>query len=130
MRFIIFFLYIINIVGGYVARHFQEYKLNAKNMKIVNYINTSEDIIPTKIKKIIWLSLQLGNLNTMSLGFWWRFKLNASFGEESYKKNNFIKRIIKDKEGYIYEFPLVPYNKLPNQFCEVFNFVYTMLYIK
>lgn len=130
IRFLIFLLYIINIVGGYIARHFQEYKLNAKNMKIINYINTSEDIIPIKIKKIIWLSLQLGNLNIMSLSFWWRFKLSTSFGEENYKKSNFTKRIVKDKESYIYEFPLAPYGKLPNQFCEVFNFVYTILYIK
>ena len=99
-----FILYIINVVLSFVAKHFKTYKSNARNMRIINYINTTKDTNINKIKKITWLSLQLGNFQNMNLNFWWRFKLDSNFGDESYKKVNFVKRITKDKEGYIYEF--------------------------
>ena len=130
IKLFMFILYVINIVLSFVAKHFQMYKINARNMQTINYINTAKDTDFNKIIKITWLSLQLSNFQDMNLDFWWRFKLDSNFGDESYKKVNFVKRITKDKEGYIYEFPIVVYGKPPNQFCEVFNFVYTILYIK
>ena len=99
-------------------------------MRTIDYINTTGDTNINKIIKVTWLSLQISNFKNMNLDFWWRFKLDSNFGDENYKKVNFVKRIAKDKEGYIYEFPIVVYGKPPNQFCEVFNFVYTLLYIR
>lgn len=128
IKLIIFLIYFVSNFTGFIIRYFQNYMKNTIRLSLEVYIYQSSDLYIHKMQNIIWLSLGLSDLEKVSLHQWGIFKKEANFGHNDYLKYNFVKRITKDNENFIYVFPLEVHNTLPMRVIETINFVYTIIY--
>ena len=128
LKLIIFLIYFLNTTTGFIIRYFQNYMKYMKRLSLEAYLYESNDLYIHKIQHIILLSMGLSNFKKISLYQWGSFKRDIRFGHENYPKYNFVKRITKDEENFIYIFPLIVHNTLSMQIIESINFVYTIVY--
>lgn len=131
-KIILLILYLINVFLLYPIRYIEYISLRKDITTFEEkFIDLSVSFI-SGIKLILCYSLQLGNLFEIHSGYFIGFKIRTAFSSRGYAPRTFIKCLTKDTNGYTYVLPLIKSNIFLNIFpphlCEVFNFLYTILY--